>query len=54
MWSPLLLELLCYLNSHDTPLQKQGKEMHEQKSDAANGATHGFRKTASYLISNFS
>ncbi|BAD82073.1 SF21-like protein [Oryza sativa Japonica Group] len=42
MWSPLLLELLCYLNSHDTPLQKQGKEMHEQKSDAANGATHGF------------
>uniref|UniRef100_A0A0E0JPA3 Protein MON2 homolog n=1 Tax=Oryza punctata TaxID=4537 RepID=A0A0E0JPA3_ORYPU len=40
MWSPLLLELLCYLNSHDTPLQKQDKEMHEQKSDAANGATH--------------
>ncbi|XP_015699269.1 protein MON2 homolog isoform X1 [Oryza brachyantha] len=42
MWSPLLLELLCYLNSHDTPLQKQSKEMHEQKSDATNGAAHAF------------
>uniref|UniRef100_A0A0D9V6A8 Protein MON2 homolog n=1 Tax=Leersia perrieri TaxID=77586 RepID=A0A0D9V6A8_9ORYZ len=36
MWSSLLLELLSYLNSHDAPLQKQGKEMHEQKSDSAN------------------
>ncbi|KAL5219869.1 hypothetical protein ABZP36_024582 [Zizania latifolia] len=42
MWSPLLLELLCYLNSHEAPLQKQGKEVHELKSNAANGGAHAF------------
>ncbi|KAL5227929.1 hypothetical protein ABZP36_016194 [Zizania latifolia] len=42
MWSPLLLELLCHLNSHEAPLQKQGKEIHEQKSNAANGGVHAF------------
>lgn len=43
MWSPLLLELLCYLNGHEGPLQKNSKEIHEQNSDAlVNGAKQDF------------
>ncbi|EMS56673.1 Protein MON2-like protein [Triticum urartu] len=38
MWSPLLLELLCYLNGEESPLHRNSKEIREQNSDAlANG-----------------
>ncbi|CAM0883431.1 unnamed protein product [Alopecurus aequalis] len=38
MWSPLLLELLCYLNGEESPLHKSSKEVREQNTDAlANG-----------------
>ncbi|VAH80557.1 unnamed protein product [Triticum turgidum subsp. durum] len=37
MWSPLLLELLCYLNGEESPLHRNSK-VREQNSDAlANG-----------------
>ncbi|TVU34939.1 hypothetical protein EJB05_16797 [Eragrostis curvula] len=39
MWTPLLLELLCYLNGHEDPLEKNSKQLQGQSSDAiANGA----------------
>nr|CAB3474415.1 unnamed protein product [Digitaria exilis] len=34
MWAPLLLELLCYLNGQEGPLQKNSKQIHDQSSDA--------------------
>nr|XP_034597637.1 protein MON2 homolog isoform X2 [Setaria viridis] len=34
MWAPLLLELLCYLNGQEGPLQKNSKKIHDQNSDA--------------------
>lgn len=38
MWSPLLLELLCYLNGEESPLRKSSKEVREQNTNAlANG-----------------
>ncbi|XP_051226815.1 uncharacterized protein [Lolium perenne] len=38
MWSPLLLELLCYLNGEESPLHKSSKEVRGQNTDAlANG-----------------
>ncbi|VAH64546.1 unnamed protein product [Triticum turgidum subsp. durum] len=41
MWSPLLLELLCYLNGEESPLHRNSKEIREQNSDAlANGTKH--------------
>ncbi|XP_021311537.1 protein MON2 homolog isoform X3 [Sorghum bicolor] len=32
MWTPLLLELLCYLNGHEGPLQKNSKQIHDRNS----------------------
>ncbi|XP_039808761.1 protein MON2 homolog isoform X2 [Panicum virgatum] len=32
MWTPLLLELLCYLNGQEGPLQKNSKQIHDQNS----------------------
>ena len=32
MWTPLLLELLCYLNGQEGPLQKNSKQIHNQNS----------------------
>jgi hypothetical protein len=34
MWAPLLLELLCYLNGPEGPLQGNNKQIHNQNSDA--------------------
>lgn len=46
MWAPLLLELLCYLNWHEGPLQKNSKQIHKQDPDAlVNGAKRAFGKT---------
>ncbi|CAL4973786.1 unnamed protein product [Urochloa decumbens] len=33
MWTPLLLELLCYLNGQEGPLQKNSRQIHDQNSD---------------------
>ncbi|RLN22029.1 hypothetical protein C2845_PM07G24560 [Panicum miliaceum] len=32
MWTPLLLELLCYLNGQEGPLQKNSKQIHDPNS----------------------
>ncbi|WVZ68645.1 hypothetical protein U9M48_017561, partial [Paspalum notatum var. saurae] len=41
MWTPLLLELLCYLNGHEGPLQKDSKQIHDPNSDTlVDGAKH--------------
>ncbi|XP_014754709.1 protein MON2 homolog isoform X3 [Brachypodium distachyon] len=33
MWPPLLLELLCYFNGHESPLHRNSKEIRGQNSD---------------------
>lgn len=46
MWTPLLLELLCYLNGHEGPLQKNSKQIHDRNSQAlVDGAKQSLGKT---------
>ena len=50
MWTPLLLELLCYLNGQEGPLQKNSKQIHDQNSGApVDGAKRTLGK-ACYII----
>ncbi|GJM92979.1 hypothetical protein PR202_ga09489 [Eleusine coracana subsp. coracana] len=43
MWTPLLLELLCYLKGHGNPLEKNSKQLQGRSSDAmVNGAKRAF------------
>ena len=50
MWTPLLLELLCYLNGQEGPLQKNSKQIHDQNSGVpVDGAKRTLGK-ACYII----
>ncbi|KAK3162088.1 hypothetical protein QOZ80_1BG0085230 [Eleusine coracana subsp. coracana] len=43
MWTPLLLELLCYLKGHGSPFEKNSKQLQGRSSDAmVNGAKRAF------------
>jgi hypothetical protein len=58
MWTPLLLELLCYLKGNEGPFEKNSKQPQGRSSDAmANGAKHAFGKTCDdifYIIRGYS
>lgn len=46
MWTHLLLELLCYLNGHEGPLQKNNEQTPDHNSQAlVDGAKHALGKT---------
>jgi hypothetical protein len=54
MWSPLLLELLCYLNGEESPLHKSSKEVREQNTDAlANGTKRASGMTCYDILHTF-